>query len=283
MAQNTATKYNAAVVERYKRKSLTETAFSSDFEWDGVKTVNVTSVALPTMNNYNRAVVVNRFGTPTEVDTTGQALSVTQDRGAEQIVDYGNLVETQNAAQAAKHLKRVIDERIVPEIDTYRLQVLATYAEGKTQLVNSGVTSASNAYDNFLALNAKLNDALVPITGRTAFMTSAYYNFLKTGNFTLSSDKGQQIHSSGVVGQVDGVDVVVVPTSWMPKVATGTKPVDCIIVHKDCAVGPIKLKNYRVIEEAQGIDGNILQWRYLYDAFVLDAKSGGVVAHQNAA
>lgn len=283
MAQNYAKKYNNGVVERYRKKSQTDAAFSSQFTWDGSKTINVTSVPVPTMNVYDRTAASNRFGTPTEVDTTGQDLTLAVDKGAEQIVDFGNLADTNNAAEAGKHLKRVIDEVIMPEIDVYRLQVLATAAETNSRLVNSGVTDKTNAYDNFLAVNAKLSDSLVPEEGRFAFMTTSYYNFLKSGNFALDSDASMKMRMSGVVGQVDGINIIVVPASRMPKVAVGVKAVDLIIVHKDAVVGPVKLKNFRVLEGQQGYDGNVLQWRYYYDAFVLDANKFGIAAHQNAA
>lgn len=229
------------------------------------------------MNDYDRTLAANRFGTPTEVDTTGQNLTLAKDRGAEQIVDFGNLSDTNNAAKAGKHLQRVIDEVIVPEIDTYRLTVLATVAAANSGTVGTAAASTkSDAYDTFLAAQAKLSDALVPEAGRVAFMTTSYFNLLKSGNFTLASDAGQAIHSKGVIATVDGVQIVVVPQSWMPT------NVDLIVVAKDCAVGPIKLKNYRVLDGQQGYDGNVLQWRYYYDAFVLNAKKAGVAIHKTA-
>jgi hypothetical protein len=277
MAQNPATVYNKSVVERFNRKSITAPAFSLDWAWDGNKTINATSVSVPTMNDYDRTANSNRFGTPTEVDLTGQTLTVLQDRGREQLVDFGNLADSNNAAAAGKHLKRVIDEVITPEIDTYRLTVLGTAGVAGTQKIGTtAATDGTTAYSNFLLGQAILSDALVPETGRVAFMTATYRNFLKTGGFLLASDNANEARKNGNLGTVDGVEIVVVPASWMPT------NIDLILVHNSVALSPMKLKNYRVLEGQQGYDANILQWRFYYDAFVLTAKAKGVAAHQTA-
>ena len=47
-------------------------------------------------------------------------------------------------------------------------------------------------------------------------MTGAYYSFLKQSNFVVSSDLAYKDRKSGSLGEVDGVEIVVVPSSYMP-------------------------------------------------------------------
>ena len=71
-------------------------------------------------------------------------------------------------------------------------------------------------------------------------------------------------------GTIDGMDVVTVPTSYMPA------GVNFIIKHKGCTVDPVKLQNYHIRKDAQGFDGPVVEGRIYFDSFVLDAKKAGV-------
>lgn len=275
MAQNYAKKYSTDVVERYQRKSITQVAFDNNgYNWDGVKTISVTTVDVPTMNPYDRTATSNRFGTPTEVDTSGQDLTVAQDWGREQVVDFGNMAETQNAVKAGEHLKRVTDYVIKPSVDIYRLSVLGTAITANSLLVDTGATTKDNAYNIFLNANQKVSDSFAPEEGRVAFVTGQFYNYLKLSGYTTDSDAGQAIKRSGVIAEVDGVKIVKVPTSWMPT------NFDLMVVHPSAVVGPIKLENYRNLGPQQGYDGNILQWRVLYDAFVITTLKDAMAGHK---
>lgn len=279
MAQNYAAKYDPKVVERFKLASKTDDAFSTDYSWLDVQTIKLYSVTVPSaLNDYDRNANANRFGTPTEVDTTLQTLTLTQDKGLEQIVDFGNLADSGNAQAAGKHMRRVVDELVTPTIDIYRLGVLDTAAAstGKNAVVTAGATSSTNAYSNFLSLQESLSNDKVPLTNRYAFMTQGYYNNLKQSGYVLASEIAMGQRQSGDLGTIDGVKIVVVPASYMPT------NVDLQLTHKSAQVGPVKLKNMRVLEGQQGYDGNILQWRFFYDAFVLTQLNKAVAEHKTA-
>ena len=277
MAQNLAVKYSPKVAERFSTTNLTEKAVNNDYDWTGVTTVNVYSVDTTTMNTYSRTGS-NRYGTPADAGTTKQELTLSRDRSFSVVIDRRNNDESQGVMEAGKWLARQIREVIVPEIDAYRLAALSTaaVANGKSTIVTPGATDATNAYTNFLALNASLTDDLVPTTGRVAFMSQSYYNFLKQGNFVLDSEIDAKARRNGSLGKVDGVDVVVVPSSYLP---TST---DLVLTHPVAMVSPMVLTDYTTHKNAPGYNGWLIEGRIVYDAFVLTAKIDAVATHRTA-
>lgn len=279
MAQNLAVKYSPKVAERFSTVNLTQKAVNNDYDWDGVTTVNVYSVDTTVMGNYTRSGS-NRYGTPTDAGTTKQALTLSRDRAFSTVIDRRNNDESQGVMAAGKWLARQIREVIVPEIDTYRLAALATAAVANSKVnltgATTGATTASNAYTQFLALNASLTDDLVPTTGRVAFMSQAYYNFLKQGNFVLDSEDFAKSRHTGSLGKVDGVDIVVVPASYMPA------DTDLIVTHPVAMVSPMVLTDYITHKNAPGYNGWLIEGRIVYDAFVLTAKIDAIAIHKTA-
>jgi N4-gp56 family major capsid protein len=272
MAVNLASKYSGKVDERFKLKSLTEAATHQEYEWNGVNAVNVYSIATSAMGNYARTGA-NRYGTPAELDDTVANYTLSRDRAFTFSIDKGNREDSQMVREAGKALARQNDEVVVPEIDIYRLSKLAAAATA-----NSGVPAAtnittSNAYSSFLQATAYLDDNKVPQEGRIAFVTPSFYNFLKQDStFLKASDIGQTMLINGQVGEVDGVKIVKVPTSYMPA------KTPFILVHKSVMCAPKKLQEYKIHENPPGINGNLVEGRIYYDAFVLDAKKKGVYA-----
>lgn len=277
MGQNLAVKYSPKVAERFSILSLTEPAVSKDYDWEGVTTVNVYSVDTVAMGNYQRGGA-NRYGDPSELGTTKQTLTLNRDRAFTTTIDRRNREESQNVTDAGKFLARQIREVVTPEIDVYRLAAWNTAAEanGKDDVVADAATTTTNAYDNFLALNASLTNDLVPLTDRFAFLTQGYYNALKRSDFVLASEDFASDRKTGKYGTVDGVTLIVVPASYMPA------NTDLILVHKSVMVSPMIMTDYITHKNAPGINGNLVEGRVVYDAFVLDAKVDGVAVHRTA-
>ena len=63
---------------------------------------------------------------------------------------------------------------------------------------------------------------------------------------------------------------------------TFTNLLELIIKHKSATVDPMKLKNYRVHKNPMGVDGDVVEGRYIYDSFVLDSKAKGIYVSRNA-
>jgi N4-gp56 family major capsid protein len=275
MAVNLASKYSTKVDERFKLKSLTESGINRDYEWAGVKTVNVYSIPTVALNDYTRTGLA-RYGTAAELQDTVQALTVSKDRSFTFTIDRGNKIEQQGVKEAGKALARQVDEIIVPEIDTYRLTTMATAAVAAGGTATAAVTS-TNAYSVLLDAGEYMSDNKVPITSRIAFVTPAYYSFLKLDNsFIKASEMGQKMLVTGQVGEVDGVRIIMVPSSYFP---ASTSFVMC---HPSATVAASKLEDYKTHDNPPGINGWLVEGRVIYDAFVLNNKNKAVYTHKIA-
>lgn len=273
MAVNLAEKYSTKVDERFKLKSLTEAFINRDYEWDGVKTLHVYSIPTVALNNYNRTAASNRYGTPAELQDTVADYTVSQDKSFTFIIDKGNQVDQMNVKGAGKALQREIDEVIVPTMDTYRLSQISTAAVGAGGTATAAITSA-NAYEKFLDGQKYLDNNKVPMGGRVAAVGASFFSKIKLDStFVKSGDMSQKMLVNGQVGELDGVKLIKVPDSYLPA--------NCafIITHPSVTVGANKLAEYKVHDNPPGINGNLVEGRVYYDAFVLDAKKTGAYAH----
>lgn len=272
MAVNLASKYSNKVDERFKLKSLTETAVNQDYEWEGVNSIKVYSIPTVAMGNYTRTGLA-RYGTAAELDDTLATYTITRDRAFTFTIDKGNKQDSMNVRDAGKALARQHDEVVVPEIDIYRLAAMVTAAAANGGRPTAANITASNAYSSFLTGNARLDDQKVPQVGRVAFVTPTYYNFIKLDpTFMKASDSAMGKLNSGHVGDIDGVPIIKVPATYFP-VKT-----PFIITHKSAMVAPKKLQDYKIHDNPPGINGNLVEGRIIYDAFVLDAKKTAIYA-----
>jgi N4-gp56 family major capsid protein len=272
MAVNLASKYSQQVDERFKLKSLTDAATHQDYDWDGVKTVNVYSIATSAMNDYTRTGT-GRYGVAAELDDTVAVYTLAKDRAFTFTIDQGNRKDSMNVREAGKALARQHDEVVVPELDIYRLTKWDAAAVANSGVPAATNITASNAYTSFLTATAYLDDNKVPQEGRIAFVTPAFYNFLKLDpTFLKASDLGQKMLINGQVGEVDGVKIVKVPTSYFPA------KTPFIITHKSAMCAPKKLQDYKIHENPPGINGNLVEGRIYYDAFILDSRKKAIFA-----
>lgn len=272
MAIEYAAKYSGKVDERFAIASMTAQAVNNDYEFTGVDTVKVYSIPTVALNDYE-LTGLSRYGTPTDLQNEVQTLVLTQDKAFTFVIDRKSLDDTQGAMEAGRALRRQIDEVIIPTVDKYRLQVMADGA-GKT---GTGTITKTNAYTALLEGTGTLLEAGVPMTGRIAYVTPAFYAAIKQdSSFIRSGDAAQEMLIRGSVGVVDGVNIIPVPASYLP---SGT---NFLLTHKVATVGPVKLESYKIHDNPPGINGKLVEGRIRYDAFVLKNKAAAVYLHKTA-
>lgn len=277
MAQNLASKFAKGTSERFAAKAKTTAIVNDDYDWDGVTTINVYSVDTTELGNYVRSGT-SRYGTPNEAGTTKQTWTLARDRSFTVTIDRRNREESMNVTAPGKYLAREIKEKIVPEIDTYRIQTLVTAGEvaNRDDIVADAATTSSNAYSNFLTIKGDIVDNEAGDEGLVALMTGPYYALLKQSNFVVDSDAAYRDRKSGDLGTVDGVKIVTVPSSRMPA------NTDLIITHPSVMVGPMVLTDYITHTNAPGINGHLIEGRVVYDAFVDTNKTDAIGIHKTA-
>ena len=240
MAINYASKYAQKIDEKFARESMTSAAVNNDYDFVGVKTVNVYSVPTAEMNDYSVSGT-SRYGTPQEIENTVQEMTMTRDRSFTFTIDRGTYNDTQMSNAAGAALQRQIREVVVPEIDKYRFGKIC---EGAKTTVTGKVTKA-NAYDTFLTGATTLIENNVPLVGSCAFVSSDFYkNIKEDSSFIRNGDMSQEILIKGQVGTIDGIPLIVVPKSYFPE------NVEFIITNQAATTSPVKLSEYKIRRES---------------------------------
>lgn len=164
------------------------------------------------------------------------------------------------------------------EIDTYVIQTIVTAGEvaNRDDIVADAATTSSNAYSNFVDINANITNNEAPLDGRVALLTPAYVAALKQSTTLDSSDVAYKDKLSGVLGMLDGVKLVQVPSSRMPA------NTDLVITHPSVCVAPEKLKHFKVHTDPAGISGDRIDYRHRYDAFVDTNRVTAVGIHKTS-
>ena len=267
MAINLAEKYSSNVDEVMKKGALTNGAVNQNYDFVGAKTVKVYGMGTAKMNDY-KPTGTDRYGTPEELDDTTQELTLSRMRSFTFTIDATNRVDSpEGVRDAAKALRRQIDQVIIPEIDSYRLTKAAENAG--TKMV--GGAERSVAFSTFLKLTEALDNAEVPGRGAVAFCTPWFINNLKSSDeFIKSSEMSQEMLIKGQIGEADGIAIIKTPVSRMPAGAS------CLISHSMAMPAPTKLAEYKIHDNPPGVAGHLVEGLIYYDAFVLNNKKNAV-------
>lgn len=273
MAVNLASKYEKKIDERFKLGSLTDRAVNKEYSWEGVNSINVYSIPTVGMNDYTKSGT-GRYGVASELNNEVQTMTLTRDRAFTFTIDRANYQDTQMTVEAGKALRRQIDEVIIPEIDTYRLSTIAAAAVANGNTATAAVDK-TNAYEAVLTGTEKLDEKKVPQGGRMLYVTPAFYNLIKLDpSFIKSTELAQNMLIKGQVGELDGMRVIKIPSSYLP----ANTPF--LIVHNISTVAAEKLTDYKTHDNPPGINGWLVEGRVRYDAFVLDNKVDALYAHK---
>lgn len=269
MAINLHEKYAKEISTAFTRESLIAGRLSDNFDFTGVKTVNVVTPITVPMVDYTRGGV-NRYGTPVEMEDVVQEMTLTQDKSFSMTIDKGNDADTNGVKAAGKMLSLQIAEQAVPLMDTYCLKKLA-YNAGT--VVQGASLTREDICTRITAGTTTLDNAEVPSDERTLYVTAESYALLrKSDEFMRCDALLNQSITKGQVGTYDGMAVVKVPESRWPR------GVNFIIVHKSAACAPVKLNDTKLHNDPPGISGNLLEGRQYYDLFVLGARAKGIYA-----
>ena len=270
MAVNLATKYASQLDQIWTHASYTDNWINKKYDFDGVDTVKVYTVTTVAPGDYSRTSTGDRFGGNNELQDTVATYQITNDKAFKLAIDRGNYEQGMRAKKAGEVMRYEMNEQIIPMIDKDRL---ATAAAGATA-VSQSVTATTDAYQDTLKLNEYLDECKAPLEGRVLWVTPAEYNLVKTAITTniLASGYNDKLVGKGFVGELDGVPVVKVPTSYFP---TGVKAILC---HRDALLGVRQVTETRIVTDSEFVSGSILLGRFIFGSFILKGKENGVAA-----
>ena len=271
MAINLASKFSGKIAEKFTKESYVQGNTSNEYDFVGVKTVSIYTPVTVDLSNYDRSAAADRFGKSIEMQDTVQELTLTQEPSFSITIDRGNNADQMNIKPAVKMLGLQVREKMVPFNDRYCFAQWSKNAGTKIEIA-AEPTKDTIVKDIFGAAAAMDND-LVPDNDRVIYLPTKYYNMLRQAPEFLAVDKlAIKALSKGVVGMVADMVCVKVPDVYMPE------KVYFLCTYKRSVMNPTKIKTARVLTDVKGIDGAVLEGRHYLDAFVIGAKSGGVVA-----
>ena len=276
MAINLVTKFQPYVDEAFTAGSKASMLTNKDFDWSGAHTIKIHKVNTVPMSDYDRAGTgenASRYGALGEVENTIEEMTLTKDRSFTFVIDTLDNDETDGVLSAAAALGRQQREVIIPEVDTYVYSVMTANAGTK---VTSVTLTSNNLYDEIIQATETMDNNDVPDTGRILTVTPATYRLLKKcPDLDIDCDITAEQKAKGVVGMIDGMDVVKLPAKRLPA------KFGFMIAHPVATVAPTKLEEYRTHDNPPGISGKLVEGRIVYDAFVLDNKKMAIYYEEN--
>lgn len=272
---NLASQIHKSVLERLSFDALTGNLFnkSLNMSFNGVKIVSFYSVGTAPINDYSRSGT-NRYGTPTELDDFLQEMTMTQDKSSTWTIDKGNQKEQFNIKQAQSTLKRQLRERFAPMIDKYRYD---RWLGGAGIVVPmSDAPKKSTIVSSMVKMHYTLTGNAIPIKGRTYHVPIGQIDKLVLADeFHYSDALTTKILSNGEIGTFLGVPVKPVPDDYLPS------GVYFACTYKPACISPVKLHDYKINTTPQGISGDLVEMRLIYDAFVDGTKADGIYVAAN--
>lgn len=283
MAINLASKYAKKTADKFYTASVVVGKTSRDYEWDGVNTINVYTITTQPTVAYNRAAASNRYGTPTEVEDTIQPMTITQDRSVSLVVDKGNNTQQMLIKNAGKVTALEMREQFIPEFDKYCLKTWGEKAGTNTVHASLSKTTIVEAISDHVTA---LMNAGASIQDATCFIGATHFAKLVLSPEFLHLEKlGGKALGLGVLGQVRGLNICPVPDSYLgalDKVGGGTVNCNFLTVKKSSVLAPTQIKDMKVHKDAVGYSGAVMEFRWLYDAFVIATKNKGVIVDTDA-
>ena len=270
MAVNLAQKYSSVLDQVFTAGSYTDKYVNKKYDFDGVQTINVYTVTTVEPTNYSRTETGDRFGGNNELQNVVTPYTLNNDKSFKLVIDRGNYEQTALAEKAGAVMKAEMEERVIPMIDADRIKAAATGATA----VSQAITAGTNAYTDILKAEAFLDEDKAPVEGRVLFVTPGYYNTIKEYiTTTMHADTySSKLISRGYVGELDGIPVVKVPTSYFP-----TKT-NAVLWHRDALLGAKQIMNTRIKTDSELVDGTLLLGRFIYGSFVLNGKKKSVAS-----
>lgn len=271
MAIQLASKFEPYVDEKFTTESKKSLLTNKDFDWTGAHTIKVYKVTTAEMNDYDRAGTGennSRYGQIQGLDAVTEEMTLKKDRSFTFAIDKLDTDETKQQVQAASALERQQREVVIPEVDSYVYSVMCDNAGTKPTAIN---LTKTNIYEEIIKGSTALDNQEVLETGRVLVVTPDTHLLMKQcKDIVMETDIGNDLRIKGVVSNLDGMNVIKVPASRLPK------GFGFMIAHPVATVAPTKLEDYKIHQDPPGISGSLVEGRICYDAFVLDNKAKAI-------
>lgn len=272
MAIQLAEKYEQYVDEVMTTASKVSLLAGATFDFTGANTIKLYKIGTAPMQDYGRNSVKegnwSHYGKISTLEATTESMKLTKDRSFTFEIDKLDSDETAQNLQAATALNRQIREVVIPEVDTYTYNEIVKAAGLKPA---AAALTVDNIYEELAKGSEALDDAEAPEDGRYILVTPVTLRLMKLNKYlAFNEDVGAELRTKGVVGTLDGAQIIKVPSSRLPE------GFGFLYGHPIAACAPTKLADYRIHEDPPGLSGSLVEGRINYDAFVLENKANAL-------
>lgn len=263
------TKYRGKLTEALDYVNVLSGKTSTEYEWNGVKGIYLTSVKTVPLTDYNRNTTGNRFGGQNEVQDEQQYLELQKDRSVALTIDKGNFKEGMLLKTAGAVIKDEMNEQVKPELEQFALNEWAKNA-GQYGTITDDDNGAAILGD-LLQIEAAFKNARIPATERFAAVDANLFPYIRSALTNLDNVTDRMLFK-GVVGRVGTLNLIEVPHGDMP---TG-----CHVLAwwKRAVVNPQTITDADIHEKPENLSGVLINMRYRYGAFVVGKYAMGVYA-----
>ena len=283
MAQNLITKVEPKVMERLYKESVTQGLFSNQYTWAGARTIEIMSVDNVNLTKYDRTLnggsdgtIGNRFGAITELGDTKTAYTMADEVKYNIGFEKSTNSDQNNIKTAASIISRQDREVVRPYIDKYRLNKLALGAglnKYSATTTASGDLSRNKILETLLTAKAALANNYAPVGQQVIYIGETRAIELNLAAQVLAVDKiAEQPIVNGTLGKIAGMQINVVPDVYLPD------GLAFLVVTKNSAWAPVKVKTARVLTEVPEFDGDLVQFHMYHDCFVNAARKNTIYA-----
>lgn len=261
------------LMKGFEKASDTDSMFAHDLdmEFSGVYTVHVKNLKTEPLQKYDKAKSIDsgsRYGPTKEVGDEEQTFTMTQDDSLSLSIDKGNNEGQFNMKKAGEVMNAERDEQIIPHVDKYRLGKWAKEAGIHYEL--SEAPTKSNICSLLIEQHNEMLDRGVP-DKITLTIARKYLPMLKLSDEWVGLDSlGGKTLPKGSLGEFDGMAVKPMPNAKMPA------SVPWMMTYKGSIIAPMKIKKVKGHVDPPGLNGDLLEFRMIHDAFVIGKKADGV-------
>lgn len=264
--------------ERFYLESKTNAIVNNgiEFEFTGVNTVIIYNVDVVAENDYVRSGTM-RYGELVELGDGVQSFVLSQDKAFSISIDRGNREDSKMVLAIEDAVDRQVREVSVPTVDVYRLAILTAYAVANSQVATNAL-AYNDTFQKILVQRAALINAKVNLEDIVLYINPTVESYLwRDPEFKTASNKATEDRSTGVLGTVLGMTVVVAPDSYF------IANFGFMLVSKKVLVAPTKFNEIKTGDGFPfGISGMVAFGRRYYDAFIPTNKGVAIRLHKIA-
>ncbi|MGM9983692.1 MAG: chitobiase/beta-hexosaminidase C-terminal domain-containing protein [Fibrobacter intestinalis] len=204
-----------------------------------------------------------------ELQDAVQELTLTQDKSFNIAIDKGNNTDQQMMKKAGHVMGEQVREQFVPYSDKYILKKWSHEAGKAIEL--TAAATGNVIVKALLALETHCNNKFVPVSDRYVAMKFSDIELLRDADkWQYTDNYTEKFLVNGDVKKFGTLKIFGMPDDWFPE------KVHAVFFQSKAVLAPMKIKDLRIKDDSEMINGDLLLGRFYFDAFVIGRRCDAV-------